>query len=49
VRPRKKIKGAKTQETGKSRKKLKIKEKIPFSGIFLGQKEKKQSDNLHEL
>ena len=34
VRPRKKLKGAKTQENGNSRKKLKLKEKIPFSGIF---------------
>ena len=30
----KKLKGAKTQENGNSRKKLKLKEKIPFSGIF---------------
>ena len=34
VRTRKKLKGAKTQENGNSRKKLKLKEKIPFSGIF---------------
>ena len=34
VRTQKKLKGAKTQENGNSRKKLKLKEKIPFSGIF---------------
>jgi len=34
VRTRKKVKDAKTQENGNSRKKLKLKEKYPFSGIF---------------
>ena len=34
VRTRKKLKRAKTQENGNSRKKLKLKEKIPVSGIF---------------
>ena len=34
VRTRKKLKRAKTQENGNSRKKLKLKKKYPFSGIL---------------
>ena len=43
VRTRKKLKGAQTQE------KTQTQEKISIFRHFLGQKEKKQSDNLHDL
>ena len=50
VRTLKKLKGAKNQENGNSRKKIKLKKRYPFSGIFLGQIEKKQqSENLYDL
>ena len=41
VRTQKKLKGAKTQENGNSRKKTQTQEKISIFRHFLGQKEKK--------